>query len=304
MSKQVEGVRRMLLILAKLRMAKSCVSKEELHEYVNSRISERYGYMPVTWRTIERDICDIGELFHIEIKYSRSRCGYQINANSGLYEEQVNELMMNFDLLNAVDGDSDLSSYVLAENHRPAYSQWLMPLMNAIKETCRVSFDYVFYRHGNAEKTYTVCPHYLKESNQRWYLLAYDGCVLKTFGVDRIRNLNLLQEETFERDTSIDVEAMFRDCYGIWNDENLPVEDIELRYDARDGAFVKSVPIHHSQIVLAETPEEVRISLRLRITNDFVMELLSRSRSLEVIAPAHLRERVRKVYEEALKRNS
>ena len=44
-------------------------------------------------------------------------------------------------------------------------------------------------------------------------------------------------------------------------------------------------------------------NLRLRITNDFVMELLSRSRSLTVIRPLHLRERVRKVYEEALKRN-
>nr|WP_239416251.1 WYL domain-containing protein [Bacteroides sp. An322] len=37
--------------------------------------------------------------------------------------------------------------------------------------------------------------------------------------------------------------------------------------------------------------------------NDFVMELLSRSRSLEVISPLHLRERVRSIYEEALKRN-
>ena len=82
------------------------------------------------------------------------------------------------------------------------------------------------------------------------------------------------------------------------------MEDIELRYDALDGKFLKSVPLHHSQRVLADTEEEFRIALRLRITNDFVMELLSRSRSLEVIRPQHLRERVRQVYEEALKRNS
>lgn len=37
--------------------------------------------------------------------------------------------------------------------------------------------------------------------------------------------------------------------------------------------------------------------------NDFVMDLLSRSRSLEVISLLYLRERVRKIYEEALKRN-
>lgn len=167
-----------------------------------------------------------------------------------------------------------------------------------------VEFDYINYRHGNGERHFRVLPHYIKESNQRWYLLAYDGPQIKTFGIDRIRNLEILEEETFKRNIDIDVNELFKDCYGLWNDESIPVEDIELRYDALDGCFIKSAPIHHSQRILADTENEFRIALRLRITNDFVMELLSRSRSLEVIKPQHLRERVRRVYEEALKRNS
>ena len=134
--------------------------------------------------------------------------------------------------------------------------------------------------------------------------MAYEGETLKTFGVDRIRELRVLEDEGFKRDREVEVDELFRDCYGIWNQQDIPVEDIELRYDALDGKFLKSVPLHHSQRVLADTEEEFRIALRLRITNDFVMELLSRSRSLEVIRPQHLRERVRQVYEEALRRNS
>ena len=99
------------------------------------------------------------------------------------------------------------------------------------------------------------------------------------------------------------VKELFRDCYGIWNQPDIPVEEIVLKYDALDGKFLKSVPLHHSQQVLVDNADEFRIKVRLRITNDFVMELLSRSRSLEVISPLHLRERVRKIYEEALKRN-
>lgn len=121
---------------------------------------------------------------------------------------------------------------------------------------------------------------------------------------DRIRNLEVLEDETFERNIDISVADMFRDSYGIWDDPSIPVEDIELRYDALDDSFVKLALIYSSQNILADTAEELRISLRLRITNDFVMELLSRSRSLEVIRPQHLRERIRHVYEEALKRNS
>lgn len=294
----------MLLILNKLRQGKRFIPRRELLDYVNDSMEKRYGYQRITGRTLERDIADIDELFGIGISFNRTRQGYFIRENYGDYDERVCELMMNFDLLNALDRDQNLSTFVLAEHHRPLYSEWLMPLVKAIHDLHPVEFDYVDYRNGCSEKHFSVLPHYLKESNQRWYLLAYDGAVMKTFGVDRIRRLCVLENETFERNTDISVDDLFRDCYGLWNDPNIPVEDIELRYDALDGRFVKSAPIHHSQRILADTPDELRISLRLRITNDFVMELLSRSRSLEVVKPQHLRERIRHFYEEALRRNS
>lgn len=294
----------MLLILTKLRQRERFVPRRELLDYVNSRIEERYGYRGITGRTLERDIADIAELFGISISFNRTRQGYFIRENYGDYDERICELMMNFDLLNAIDSDQNFSSFVLAEHHRPLYSEWLMPLVKAIHALHPVEFDYVNYRNDCAEKHFSVLPHFLKESNQRWYLLAYDGATMKTFGIDRIRGLEIREDVTFERNTDVSVTDLFNDSYGLWNDPSIPVEDIELKYDALDGRFVKSAPIHRSQRILADTPDGLRISLRLRITNDFVMELLSRSRSLEVVKPQHLRERIRHVYEEALKRNS
>ena len=113
----------------------------------------------------------------------------------------------------------------------------------------------------------------------------------------------IYEHERFERDNSIRIDELFKDSYGIWNPADVPVEDIVLSYDALDGKFLKSLPLHHSQRVICDNENEFRISLRLRITNDFVMELLSRSRSMTVISPEHLRERVYKVYEDAMKRN-
>lgn len=304
MSKQVEGIRRMLLILNKLRQTRKYTPKVELVNYVNDRMTGYYGYNSISDRTIERDICDIGELFGIYIKFDRSQQGYYIEENVGSYEEHVSELMMNFDLINSIEKDPNLSSFVLAEHHRSLYSKWLVPLVEAIKNTNPVYFSYVDYRHGNRINRYHVYPHYLKESNQRWYLLALDGNKMKTFGIDRIRNLEVIKDETFVRNLDINVVELFKDCYGIWNDVNIPVEDVELRYDALDGSFIKSVPIHHSQQIITDTDEEFRISLRLRITNDFIMELLSRSRSIEVIKPVSLRKRIKTIYKEALLRNS
>lgn len=108
---------------------------------------------------------------------------------------------------------------------------------------------------------------------------------------------------TFRRDNSIDASTLFKDSYGIWDDPAIPVEEIELSYSPLDGKFLKAMPLHHSQEIISDNEEEFRIRVRLRITNDFVMALLSRSSSLTVIKPLSLRERVRDVYQRALERN-
>ena len=126
---------------------------------------------------------------------------------------------------------------------------------------------------------------------------------MKCFAVDRM-NRTVVLAKKFTRDESVDIQELFRESYGIWNDLRDPVEEVVLHYDSLDGAFIKTLPLHETQEILSDDPESgLTIGLRLRITNDFVMELLSRSRSLEVLKPLHLRERVRKIYETALERN-
>lgn len=63
------------------------------------------------------------------------------------------------------------------------------------------------------------------------------------------------------------------------------------------------MPLHASQELIEDTPDGITVRLRLRITNDFVMALLARSRSVEVVKPASLKARVYKVYQEALERH-
>lgn len=302
MGRKTEGLQRMLVIINRLKGMQRYVPREELEHYVALRMEERDG-TAVNIRTLQRDINEIEEMFGIRIHFDKKQGGYYIDEENELKQEQYNRLLLNFDLLNALDGTSNLHTYVLAEHHRPANSECLPQLLKAIKFSHPVSFTYVYVREGGVTREKKVQPHYLKEDQQRWYLLAYDNGELKTFSVACIRNLCTLGGETFKRNMNISVDELFKDCYGIWNQPSIPVEDIELSYDALDGSFLKSVPLHHSQEIVIDTEEEFRIRLRLRITNDFVMALLSRSRSLTVVKPLHLRERVRKIYEEALKRN-
>ncbi len=303
MGKKLEGIQRMLVIINKLKERQRYVPREELEEYVRLRMEERDA-TPVDIRTIQRDFKDIEDLFGICIRFDKKWSGYYINEEDSLINEQYERLLLNFDLLNALDKTSNLHTYVLAEHHRPSDTECLPALIKAIKFSHPVAFDYIYVREEGRMREKKVLPHYLKEDQQRWYLLAYDNNVLKTFNVDCIRNLRIYYEETFKRDMDIDANDLFKDSYGIWNQPDIPVEDIELSYSALDGRFLKSVPLHHSQKIITDNETEFRITLRLRITNDFVMALLARSSSLTVIKPLHLRERIRKVYEEALQRNT
>lgn len=164
-----------------------------------------------------------------------------------------------------------------------------------------MEFDYNLVRHG-VKRRYTVNPCFLKENQQRWYVGALDRRELKLFSLDRISNLEIMSDSTFER-PEIDVEAQWKDCYGIWDNLENPVEEIVLRYSALDGNFIKGVPLHHSQKVLSDTDEEFVISVRLRISNDFIMVLLSRSKSVEVIEPLHLRQTIRDISAACAERN-
>lgn len=303
MGKKLEGIQRMLVIINKLKERQRYVPREELEEYVRLRMEERDA-TPVDIRTIQRDFKNIEDLFGICIRFDKKWSGYYINEEDSLINEQYERLLLNFDLLNALDKTSNLHTYVLAEHHRPSDTECLPALIKAIKFSHPVAFDYIYVREEGRMRKKKVLPHYLKEDQQRWYLLAYDNNMLKTFNVDCIRNLRIYYEETFKRDMDIDVNNLFKDSYGIWNQPDIPIENIELSYSALDGRFLKSVPLHHSQKIIADNETEFRITLRLRITNDFVMALLARSSSLTVIKPLHLRERIRKVYEEALQRNT
>lgn len=253
-------------------------------------------------RLLQRDIKMISRIMYIDIEYV-AKHGYRIVNSQSDAPLDFDQLFANFDMLTAMQADIKISEYILPEHHRGIGSENLFPILHAIKSHIKLDYDYVFVRKMNNVIHYQdVEPYFLKENQGRWYLIAKHEGILKTFGIDRIKGL-IINEHQFKRDNEVNADEMFRNCYGIWDDPNTPIEEIELKYDALDGKFLKTLPLHHSQRVLADTDEEFRISLKLKITNDFVMALLSRSHSLEVIKPAHLKSRIREIAQECANRN-
>lgn len=293
---------RYILIIQKLSGKKKFTPVDELISFLNLQMELRGFEVGLSVRTLQRDIAEIESMFEIEIKNRRGE-GYYIADRTEDTDLRYEELLLNFDLLTSLNHTGDISGFIIPEHHRPKGAESIPSIIHAIKNTNVIRFDYKLIRKENRIISKTVNPHYLKESLGLWYLVAIDEMGnLRNYAVDRISNLEIFPSR-FKRDGTLDPNSLFLNSYGIWDDESIPIENIELSYSPLDGYFLKATPLHSSQEVIIDNEEEFRIRLKIRITNDFVMALLARSNSLTVISPISLRERINNIYQQALNRN-
>ena len=296
MSKQI---RLLSAIVNKLSGISEYVSKAALLEAMSGEMAENG---PSSLRTLQRNIKTIEEVFGIEIQNVRGK-GYHIVGRDPVYTDRFKELLSEFEIIiSTVGSDSGTRDYIIPEQRRMMFSVDIQKILSSIKQRRKVRFSYSLQRLGGKEAEYLAEPYFLKQSQNRWYLVAMVEGVLKCFELGRFKSFKVLDED-FIRDESVHAGNLFHDCFGIWDDPKMPVEDIRLRFSALDGRFIKTLPIHSSQKVAVETEEYVEVTLRLKITNDFVMALLSRSSSIEILAPQSLKDRMNAIWAAALERN-
>lgn len=144
-----------------------------------------------------------------------------------------------------------------------------------------------------------VEPYAVKEFKNSWYLIAVETsnaeCTAKTFGLDRISDLDI-NTKLFEK-RRVDINTMFTNSFGIISTEGEEPRKIVLSFDHYQGKFVKTLPLHHSQKTLIENHDEFRIELTLVPTYDFYQELLAHAERLTILEP----KEVKKEYTEFLK---
>jgi predicted DNA-binding transcriptional regulator YafY len=123
---------------------------------------------------------------------------------------------------------------------------------------------------------------------------------IKTWGVDRIQDLTVTRTK-FWKKSDYDVEKEFAGSFGIYSDKEKEPEEVILSFSPMGGKYNESFPLHQSQKTLIDNEHEFRISLKVKVTYDFIMELLSQSDSMKVIAPAHLKEKLIEIHRNAIK---
>ena len=262
--------------------------------------SHEMSELEISRRTLTRDIADIKITFGIGINYCNANKGFYIpddEAHSPITEQ----VLETFDILNSLGGETGIPDYILPEKRVSKGTEHFGSIKRAIKESKRIKFEYKKFHPEESEER-TIEPYALKQSRGRWYLLGFDKGKddSKAFGLDRIlwvENTN----ERFTKRSNIDWKKKYDHCFAMFTSEEAP-QKVVLSFDNRDGQYVASMPIHHSQNIKREGDRTI-VELYIQVTLDFIMELMSRSWSIEVIEPISLRYKMREIYKGAMERN-
>ena len=238
-------------------------------------------------KTFNRDKKLLLEL-GIEIKFKRSTMTYQIINDS--FSENSQTIFDNLLLVNAYKQAENNSEIMIFEKRQASGLHNLEGLIFAIKNSKVITFNYTKHWEGVVTKR-VVEPYALKEFKNRWYLLAneVDGkdFFLKTFGLDRISDLEFNSKTFKKQETNID--DLFKNSFGIISTLGQKPETIVLSFDYEQGKFVKSLPFHHSQKVLIDNDSEYRIELTIAPTYDFYQELLTHAGRMKIISPENVK---------------
>ena len=145
-----------------------------------------------------------------------------------------------------------------------------------------------------------VDPLALKESKDRWYLIALDTKdeKLKAFGLDRISDLSV-SKVGYKLQQKFNLKEHFKNAFGIMNLEEQP-ENIIIRSTKEQAEYLKSSPLHHSQQIQKETDKSVYFEYDLFPTYDFIQEILSFGNQVKVMEPKSLIIKVKETLEKSI----
>lgn len=280
--------KRYLYIIDRLQSVPS--NFQDLQDYVMNRLErDDLGKdFDFSIRTFDRDKKDIFDLFGILIQYNRKDKVYYIEDE--IEDSSAARMVEAFSIHQALKDGSKIAPSVYLESRKSSGTHLMNGLLYAIQNNLQISFTHTKFWDEEIT-TRTVKPIAIKESQHRWYLIAFDNKSgnLRNFGFDRISNLQI--SDTKFKPISFNLEKEYRNAFGV--ETYAPPQKVVLEFSWQQGNYIKSFALHSSQKTITDNDEKLVVELFIHPTNDFIMELMRFGAEVKVIEPEVLRNNIK-----------
>lgn len=263
---------------------------KELNElWLNDEISEG---VELSIRTFHKWRIAIENLFAINIENEgRGEYRYYIDTSESIDKNPIYDWLIDtISLGNLMMNSLSLHERILLE-YIPS-KRFLPMIISAMKEgkTLRLKYK-AFWQE--TEKSVRIEPYSIKQFKQRWYLLGRhikaDKLIL--YALDRILEIEK-EDRTFKLPSSFSANKYFSKVYGIIIGDETPEEKVVLKVSEWHAHYLRSLPLHHSQVKKESSDGYCIFEYQLCPTFDFQQEILSMGACVEVLSPQWLRESI------------
>ncbi len=201
----------------------------------------------------------------------------------------VEELLTNLRLRFGLRG-VETNNIGFQQNRDMKGLRYLPKLIDCVIKRQPITIDY--HPFGQETTKWNIHPYYLKQYNNRWFLLGYNPSYenLSIVALDRIEGVTYW-EETFKRNLNFNFDAYFRDIIGVSIEKDKGIEHIRLKFTKERLPYVISKPIHFSQEI--ENEEDGIISIDVIPNKELLSELIWFRDDVEVLSPESLRTEIK-----------
>lgn len=272
------------------------IKQEKTLEEISFLWEEKTG-KPLPKRTFHKWKDAIEEIFDIKIE----------NENSGEYRYKIatdferdttkSWLIDTLSTSNLLLDCKNLKNRILLENI-PSGKEFLQPIISAMQQNRTIEVTYYNFWTDTTWKN-SAAPLCVKLFNRRWYVLAKIGDNTRVLSLDRIQNLEILDEK-FEFPANFSPEEFFSECFGVIVGDNSKPEKIVLKFSAKQANFIRRLPLHATQRETERNDEFSIFEFFLRPTFDFKQEILRHGANVEVLQPLSLREEIANIAQNML----
>lgn len=181
--------------------------------------------------------------------------------------------------------------------------EYFAQLLSAICNKQVLAIAYKSFVRGT-EKEVLLHPYYIKEYNNRWFLLGrehgFDS--ISHLAFDRIERINPVTGVTYIENKEYDFnDDYFSDIIGVTKRTDCEPEKIRLWVADSLYPYIQTKPLHESQKVKGQHTHGYEIEIEVRPNYELEQMILSYGERMKVFSPESLRERIKGRFEEAIK---
>ncbi|UYQ92374.1 WYL domain-containing protein [Chitinophaga horti] len=216
----------------------------------------------------------------------------QLNGFS--YFEEMSEMIARLE--NNLHKSTHHTSYIQFEhNHLLKGIAHITQLHQAILGKQVLLVEYKSFRASHPQHL-IVYPYLLKEYRNRWFLIGRikGNQSLATLALDRIISFQDLPREAYVSHDGAPLDTYYNDVLGVTKTEKDKAQNVTIKVDDQQAPYVKTKPLHHSQVVVKEDARHLVIQLTVVINFELERELLGFGECVQVLAPRSLAQRIKR----------